>query len=232
MNVVVHAPPRTGGFSVRYYFDHSLMQPCFHVHYMENKWYYIGKRNLWYTVEARGRETFKVVCIVRDPIARNLSEYHRLNFIDGPGKPDTNFRQVRGLRKKKGTAEDKFYGYIDHFRQHHFLGSEIISFWGINIFKIGFWAPYTIYENRLLIIRCEDLSEHGKQALFDLTGLESDDPFPVKNVVPIKREPIRLTEQYIDAMYREKWFPSFFYSEEEIEGFKNKWLEKVATGTD
>lgn len=231
MNVVVHSTPRTGGFSVRYYFDNSLLQPCFHVHYMQNKWYYIGKRNLWHTAEKRGRETFKVICTIRDPVARNLSEYYRLNFIDGPGKPDTLFRKVRGLQKKGGTPEQKFYGYIDHFRQHHFLGSEIVPFWGVNIFKRGWTAPYRIYDRRLLVIRCEDLSEYGPQAFYELTGLQSDDPMPHKNVVPVKRKPMKLTEQYIDAMYREKWFPRFFYSDEEIEGFKAKWSEQIDTGT-
>lgn len=227
MNIIVHAPPRTGGFSVRYLFENYFKVPCFHAHYLQNEYYYADKRKVKYAIDRRGRESFKVICTVRDPIARNLSEYWRLNYIDRPEKPITAMRVFKGLYKKAGTDEEKFIAYIDHYRQHHFFGSELIPFWGIDIFDEGFEPPYTIYDNRLLIIRCEDLDEHGGEAIFKLTGMKSIDSFPRKNVIPVERETISLSEAYIDAMFRDITFPVSFYSEVEIEGMKIKWTKQT-----
>lgn len=232
MNIVIHAPPRTGGFSVRWYFEQIMKVHCLHVHYLLNRFYYARKSNVWTTIGRTEPEDWKVICTIRDPIARNLSEYWRLNYIDGPGKPRTEMRITRGLRKRDGTNAEKFQAYIDHYRQHHFLGGELVPFWGINIFEEQeFKPPYTIYDKRLLIIRCEDLSEHGNQAMYELTGLQSDEPFPHRNVVPTKRDPIALSEAYINAMYKDEWFPKWFYSDNEIELMKDKWKQTIDTGT-
>lgn len=232
MNVIVHSAPRTGGFSVRYLFEQEMDIPCQHIHYISNRYYYAHKRHLWHLLDNTNRKDWKIVCTIRDPVARNLSEYWRLQHIDGPKKPRTEMRIKKGLSRKNGTHAEKFQAYIDHYRQHHFFGSELIPFWGIDVFNYGFRPPYTIYNDRLLVIRCEDLNEFGKEAIYQFTDLETSTPFPHKNVVPIKREAIPLSQVYVDAMYRDEWFPRFFYSEAEIEKMKSKWMQTTFIGAE
>lgn len=227
---VIHAPPRTGGFSIRWTFEHLLNQPVFHVHYLMNPYYYINKGTVRKRINRVGRKHYKVICTIRDPIARNLSEYWRLEFIDRHQKPQSPIRRERGLHRKAGTNQEKFMAYVDHYRQHHFFGSEFLPFWGINIFRAGWAPPYQIYRNRLLVIRTEDLDEYGIEAISKLTGREIASEMPHKNVVPIQRPEIPLSGAYINAMYRDEWFPRFFYSDKEIERFKEKWHERIPFG--
>ena len=221
--IIVHATPRTGGVSLRHVVK-GLGLKVDHAHYLANRYYYQRKPNVNGRINKIGRENIKIISTVRDPIARNLSEYWRLESIDRSGKPPTEMRIKRGLNKKSGTHAEKFYAFIDHYRQHHFIGSELIPFWGINVFAKPFNPPWQIYDDRLLLIRTEDLTEHGLKALSVFLGVEiALDEMPKLNTGPDKREPINLTVAYKTAMYQDGLFPQKFYSEEEIECFKSKW---------
>jgi hypothetical protein len=231
-NFVIHAPPRTGGFSVRWLFEQELGIPLFHVHYLQNPFYYQNKGGVQKRIDRIGRKKYKVICTVRDPIARNLSEYWRLEYIDRHAKPRSSDRVEKGLHRKPGTNQEKFFAFIDHYRQHHFFGSELIPFWGINIFKRGWSPPYVIYDDQLLVIRTKDLNEYGMEAFSKLLGEELTIPMPHKNVVPVVRPTIPMTEAYIYAMYRDKYFPRAFYNEDEIEEMKDKWQKLIGTGPD
>jgi len=223
LRTVVHCPPRTGSYSLLTLLKASGIH-SHHVHYLANRYYYWDKVNARGSIEKNGKGKYKIACTVRDPIARNLSEYWRRWQIDANEKGLTRGSLKLGLRRMAGTHREKFTAYIDHFRQHHFFGSELIPYWGIDIFRQPFTPPYTIYEDRLLVIRCEDLDEYAVQAISELMGIEVTRGIKHLNVVPVKREPIRLEGAYIDAMYdRREFFPRWFYSEDEIEGFKEKW---------
>ena len=218
--VIVHATPRTGGVSIRTALKEFEVH---HAHYLANEYYYQRKVKIKARINKLGRENVKAISTVRDPIARNLSEYWRRHFMDRPGYGQaTPMRKYKGIQNRPGTHDEKFYAFIDHYRQHHFVGSELIPFWGIDVFAKPFNPPWQIYDGRLLLIRTEDLTAHGPEALFVFLGIELEE-MPHVNTGPIRREPISLTEAYQTAMYQDGLFPQKFYSEEEIECFKSKW---------
>lgn len=223
--IVVHCPPRTGSYSLLVLVRRASGIRSLHVHYLMNKYYYWDKVSARNSIELNGKDNYKIACTVRDPIARNLSEYWRRWQIDANKKGLTRGSAKLGLRRMAGTHQEKFDAYIDHFRQHHFFGSELIPYWGIDIFRQPFTPPYTIYDGRLLMIRCEDLDGHAAQAVSEWLGIEVTQKIKHLNRVPVKRELIWLSEIYIDAMYDEREiFPRWFYSDEEIDGFKEKWM--------
>lgn len=225
MIFVIHAPPRVGGVSIRRYCEESLGLKTMHAHYLLNAHYYQNKERVRNSIDNYGMENLKIITAVRDPIARNLSEYWRRLHIDRTGT-SKSLRIVReqGLTHRVGTHEEKFYAFVDHYRQHYFMGSEVMPFWGIDIFRKPFIPPYTIYDDRLLVIRCEDLTEHGTRALMEFAGVKSDDPFLHVNRYPRQRDNIFITDAYMEAMYQDNKFPNWFYSEDEIEEWRKKWI--------
>lgn len=226
-NLVVHAVPRTGSYSMVVLARRASQVRAHHVHYLQNHHYYWNKASSRNTINEIGREAYKVICTIRDPVARNLSEYWRRWQVDANPKNAMKIVKKLGLRRKEGNHYEKFRSYIDHWRQHHFFGGELIPFWGIDIFARPFEAPYQIYDDRLLVIRCEDMDEYGPQAIGDLLGIEVEMPMFHLNVVPAQREPIALSETYLDAMYENgehsEKFPGWFYSDDELEEFRKKW---------
>lgn len=220
--IVVHATPRTGGVSLRHVIKGFGLKVD-HAHYLANQYYYQRKPNVNGRINKFGRENVKIISTIRDPIARNISEYWRRHFMDRPGYDQaTPMRKDKGIQNRPGTHDEKFYAFIDHYRQHHFIGGELIPFWGIDVFAEPFNPPWQIYDDRLLLIRTEDLTEHGPDALFVFLGIEIKE-MPHININPTERELINLTTAYKTAMYQDELFPRWFYSEEEIEWFKKKW---------
>lgn len=236
LKAVVHAPPRTGSRSMLM-LAHLLMRGrLWHLHYMINQYYYHHNVRLRGRIENLGKDNYKIICTIRDPIARNLSEYWRRWLVNhamvrGANDRFAIMRRQLALQYLDGSNEEKFMAWIDHYRQHEFFGGELISYWGIDIFKMGaFTPPYRIYDDRLLIIRCEDMNEYGVEAVCKLFGIEKLEMEMLHlNIHPIpkKRTPINLTQSYIDAMYYDEFFPKWFYTEDEIDGFKEKWMAHV-----
>lgn len=196
-----------------------------HRHIFVNRWhksYTLPGKTL---VEEHGKENWKVVHLVRDPIARNLSHFWTCDFQCNvkPYKPDIN--QFR----------DRFLLELDHWYGVNFIGNEIEPFWEIEIPFEGFRPPFTIYEDKIAIMRYEDF-DCRNDLLRDFFGVsdvkyeppriqcsgkvgEVDDYWEILNT-------IRLPEMYVNLMYTSRYMRAF-YSREEIDILRERWTKGV-----
>lgn len=222
--IVVHAPPRTGGVSVRLFLQANGFT-VHHAHYLQNTHYYQYKRNVDGAIRSADFDK-KVVTICREPIARNISEYWRRWFIDRPPlQKATVQRKQNGIGKIPGTHAERFYGCVDHYRQHQYFGGEIEPYWQVKL--DSHTGPYTIFQGRLLLIQCEALNDYGVHALQLLLGQTLDGTMLHKNVVPTQREPIPITEAYIEGMYGSDYFPNNFYSQDQLDEWRYLWMTQA-----
>jgi hypothetical protein len=151
--------------------------------------------------EIGGRDKFKVITIVRDPIERNISMYRQFT--------------------KFPMSEIMYY-------RHHWLGvdwinAEIEPFWGIEIPNGNFRAPYEIHEGKLLILRFENIEAYP-QAIGEFLGIEGEmPPLPHHgaNARPLK-ERMWFPKQYVDSLVN-TWYTEYFYTDAERQGMREKW---------
>lgn len=196
-----------------------------HRHMLVNRWsksYSLPGKKL---IEEHGKENWKVVHLVRDPIARNLSHFWTCDFRCNvrPEKPDLS------------TFKERFIDELDHFYGINFIGCEIEPYWEIEIPTVsGFQPPFTIYEDRVAIMRYEDFDRRN-DLLMDFFGVEAtvephrlqcsgkageaDDYKEILNT-------IRLPETYVNLMYTSLYMRTF-YSTEEIDILRDRWMKGI-----
>jgi hypothetical protein len=224
--IVVHALHRTGSTSLHRFIRSNIGSKYIsHRHILVNRWhrsYSLPGKKL---IEEHGKENWKVVHLVRDPIARNLSHFWLCDFRCNakPHVPDIS------------TFKERFLDELDHFYGINFIGNEIEPFWEIEIPKMsGFQPPFTIYEDRVAIMRYEDFdcrndllqNFFGVEAKLDAPRMqcsgkagEADDYKEILNT-------IRLPMSYVNLMYNSVYTRTF-YSREEIDILKERWTEGV-----
>ena len=186
---------------------------------------------------ADGRK-LKVVTLVRDPVARNLSglfevldlelDYGLENQWQQKG-PDETIREVR---------EMFFTRFNDHDIPLIFFDTELKCSLGVDVYEVPFQKAqgYQIYraeKAEVLLLRLEDLKQCAPQAFHDFLGI-SDFRIVSSNVGSDKKyasayngllQAIRLPDAYLDRMYDSKYM-RHFYAPEDIEAFRAKWRER------
>ncbi len=175
---------------------------------------------------------WKIITLVREPISKNIS-----SFFENLSNP---------FFHRNGTIEnEKLDDLIKHFLDefHHrwvlnWFDRNIKNIFDIDVFSEDFSREkgYQIFTSRdvqILLIRTEDINSKSEEAIKQFMNLEE---FKLINAnVGNKKkyakkyknfqQSISLPESYIDEMYNSK-YTRHFYSEEEIEKFKTKWLKK------
>lgn len=179
----------------------------------------------------------KIVTLVREPIARNISA-----FFESINRYIYNFNH----RYKKGNidTEDLVKSFLKKF-PHQFplnwFDKEMKAVFGIDVYKrnFDFDKGYQIYghENsqnlELLLIKLEKLNDCHEFAFSDFFGLDnfilehkrlgSDQKYA--DLYNQFKNSIKLSEGYAENLYNSKYV-RHFYSREEIDSFKDKWLTK------
>ena len=192
---------------------------------------------------------WKVVTLVRDPIARNVSSFFETLLVeqdesDGAYKISADFRsayrfQITVYMDNISELIRLFIEKFDHETPLIFFDQQIKAMLGIDVFAYEFPKSkgYMIYREQqveLLLIRLENLTDCAEEAFREFLGI---DGFVAKNTnignekiyAPLYKKfksTIILPEAYINSMYSSK-FVRHFYSDEEINKFKTKW-ERVA----
>lgn len=187
-------------------------------------------------------QKWKIVSLVRDPIARNISAFfqganmiitesdHQVILKSKIYDYEMNFT-TEGIEKLTKIFLHKF----DNETPLVFFDREFKGVLGIDVFSSKFPKSkgYKIYEGEhidVLLMRLEDLDKIASEAFKDFLGIEGftlvkSNISKEKDYADIYRkvlDSLRLPSSYIEEMYTSK-YSQHFYSEEEISTFKAKW---------
>ena len=170
----------------------------------------------------------RIVSLVRDPIARNISAFFQNKDLLAKSVEDVDALIARFLDT---YSHDVPLAYFD---------LHIKPVFGVDVFE----TPFDHDRKRLitsvggysvLILRAEDPDEHKQSALREFTG-SSDITLGRANVGANKKysgqysdflDRICLPDSYIDKMLSSK-MAQHFYTEEELEGFAKRWRKPAA----
>lgn len=183
------------------------------------------------------KKKWKVITLVREPIARNISAYFQ----------NLNRVHIKNCLKHYQNNKIELQEIIEHFFQNYphdlpleWLDHEIKAVFGIDVYQSNFDPNqgYHIYRQGtvdLLLMRLEDLNNCWNEAIQDFFDDESSNnqvKLNPNNVGETKeysdlykqfRKFVNIPEEYIDKMYGSQ-YAQHFYTAQELEAFKNYWL--------
>ena len=189
-----------------------------------------------------GREKWKVVTLVRDPVARNLATFFENIEVLTPDT-DKQWRlksseydfEISVDEKNFQPLIDIFFEKCRHDTPLVYFDREFKSVFNIDVFDTPFPAAkgYEIYHNQkvdILLIRLEDLNNCAESAIKKLLCIDNikiiqqniGDQKDYAELYEKFKSTIRLPVSYLDKIYKSK-FAQHFYTENEIQQFRKKW---------
>jgi hypothetical protein len=172
-----------------------------------------------------------IISLVRDPISRNISQMFE--------SPRYGLNQRRGYPLTKDFTDSIIKKFIDDYGHTDLLNwfdVEIKNTFDINVYEHEFDSEKKFLKvvngnNKLYVIRVEDLNDilldflknelnvGANEIVFDnITSSKGHNGELFKKV----KNELKVPEKIIDELYNSK-FVKKFYSEDEIERFKQKW---------
>ena len=188
--------------------------------------------------ESGGR--VKVITMVRDPLATNLSGlFHNYRWWPAELKAQCDPPTADCL----AAVESYFLDQYTHDVPDTWFDMEVKSLYGVDVFAEPFDPErgYAIYRNDfadVLLIKLEKLNACAADAMRDFLGIE-DFRLEETNVAEDKeyaaiyqafRKQIALPDSYLDRMYDSR-VARRFYSPDEIAAFRRKWSAARLTET-
>jgi hypothetical protein len=182
--------------------------------------------------EARREAHWNVISLVRDPVARQVSDY--FHHIDRhlPGW------RCRWREGKLGIAEvlENFLG--THDPTYNWFEAEIDSVLGIDVYASPFphEVGYGIYSQppkvTLLVLRLEDLDRVANPAIQQLLGIQGFQIYSFNlgtesgyGEIYRQFKRLALPAWYLEKMYSGR-IARHFYTSTELDGFAAKWLHR------
>ena len=208
------------------FFNKSLLPETSHLFTS----YYLRER-----IDAGGlseTKRWKIVTLVRDPVARNIS-----GFFEGINQRIPNFNQK--YRIGVISAQELIEIFVRDYEQHDvpltWFDSELKPVFGVDVYASEFPKAkgYEIYEGKyadVLLLRLENLNTCVHVAFKEFLNLDeiilvsenlsrSKDYFSAYNQFLTS---IVLAPSYFDRMYESR-YATHFYTSEEIDGFRRRW---------
>lgn len=196
--------------------------------------YYLHKR---ITKTLNGKK-WKIITLIRDPIARNVSVFFQIIDLRIPGFYNLFARKAIKIEDLKELFLRDFEGGFEpDIMPFKWFERELYSTFGIDVLSREFPKDrgYKIYESKnadVLLIKLENLNKCSKDAFKEFLNLREFNLMTAnvaknKKYYPIYQEFIDslvLPASYLDKMYACK-FMQHFYSKEEIIGFRKRWLK-------
>lgn len=191
-------------------------------------------------VEKRSsKEKWKIITMVRDPVARNISQFFNWIEVFNP--------KVYELYGKHALQyEDLIDDFLRNFGEDSVLGAmplkwfdeELKQVFNIDVFASDFPKSkgYKIYNEEyadVLLLKLENIKYNASSAFKEFLNLDkfvmtNDNTADEKEYYAIYQdflENLILPESYLDRMYSSK-YARHFYTDEEIGVFKAKWSRK------
>jgi len=210
-----------------------------------------GYRHHWESLYLRKQidkglkdKQYKIVTLVREPISRNISSFFENLEIERIGSSQHyKVKSFYGFETTVDIGDPSelirlFFETFDHDTPLVFFDREFKGVLGIDVFASEFpkSTGYQIYKDKhaeVLLIRLEDLNKCIEDAFREFLDIEHFTTVN-KNIGDKKKyreiyrrflDSIVLPESYVDMMYNSKYM-QHFYSLEEINRFREKWLKK------
>ncbi|MEJ2116073.1 MAG: putative capsular polysaccharide synthesis family protein, partial [Gammaproteobacteria bacterium] len=178
---------------------------------------------------------WKIITLVRDPIARNISTFFQsLDILFPEWVKEHNIDKDNLVDHVKEMIE-LFLSKADHKLPLVWFDKLLKPVFNINVFdqKFPVSKGYEIYKNdkvELLLIKLEDLDRCASNAFKEFLGIENfalvnanitSEKADSKAYAEFKKL-IRLPDSYIDEMYSSQ-LVQHFYTQSEIDRLKTKW---------
>ena len=179
----------------------------------------------------------KVITAVRDPIAVQASalfhnSWHNPAILDKNGRIDVS-KAVAHFRDKVGQPQA--FNYI-----FQWFDLELRGVFGIDVFRMPFprdikVARFSGYRADALVLRLEDLSEFGPEALADFLDLATIPELSLRNVrsespeaeaYAVFSEELRLHPDLCASIY-DNHFVQHFYEPLEVDAFQARWTGRT-----
>jgi hypothetical protein len=240
--IVVFAMAKSGSTAVAVAVRAAGFGPVFHVHDLdpdflqeeERQYYWSGRpARVWdaQSLLARTPTTdapWRVVSLVRDPIAQSVSAFFQPGVRRGYVHPNSTV----------GSLLETFDNRLEYLPLHWFE-SHLQPAFGIDVYASEFDPEkgYEIIETpevKLLLLRCEGFNV-APHALAELLGMTRPIDVPWANVGAEKEygklygpfiEAVRPAPEVIERTYSSR-LVQHFYSPEEIERFRSKWSTRA-----
>jgi len=178
---------------------------------------------------------WKVITLVRDPVARNLSSFFEV--LD----PEMHYGLEANLQAKGHEAVVQelctlfLNAYPDHELPLTFFDTEFKRALGLDVFAIPFSTAkgYQIYKGApadTLLLRAENLVQSAREAFaeflgipeFELTNANLSEEKGYARIYRSVLNTIVLPDAYLQKMYNSQ-YATHFYSRDEIAAFQAKW---------
>jgi hypothetical protein len=208
------------------FWDKSLLPETSHLFTS----YYLRER-----IDAQGlSETnrWKIVTLVREPVARNIS-----GFFEGITKriPDFSQKYTMGFL----SVQDLIEIFVREYEQHEvpltWFDAELKPVFGVDVYTGEFPRSrgYEIYEGNyadVLLLRLENLNTCAQAAFKEFLNLDKITLVP-ENISRDKEyfpaytrflASVVLPPAYLDRMYNSK-YAMHFYTPQEIDSFRKRW---------
>jgi hypothetical protein len=180
----------------------------------------------------RPGERWYVVSLVRDPVARNLSDFFRIG-------PDT-----LGLDLGQDSLEALGPAFLERYERHDeplaWFDEQLKAVFGLDVYTERFPREkgYAIYENdhaRALVVRLEDLRSCADAAFgewlgvgrFELLDANATEPKATGALYRRFVETVDLPAEYLSRMYESR-YARHFYSAQELGSFRRRWERRGA----
>ncbi len=192
-----------------------------------------------------GDQKWKVVTLVRDPVARNISSFFQHITIES-ALPDGEWRLKSTTDRFEIAIKDNnfeelaalFLARYRHDRPLTYFDHEFKNVFDIDFYTTDFpiTIGYKIYETPradILLLRLEDLKDCASDAFkmflnvdsFKLASGNIGSQKEYADLYRVFKDTICFPEDYLDKMYSSK-FAQQFYTEAELKTFRAKWSKK------
>jgi hypothetical protein len=176
----------------------------------------------------------RVISLVRDPIARNISAFFEVITELIPDFPSESSTEEVDVEQLIST----FLTSYDHDTPLHWFDRQMQPVFGIDVFKHEFSNElgYQVYHSpnaSLLVIKLEKVKKCVETAMKDFLHVENfvlgsanvTDNKPYGAVYKKFLDTIELPESYVDRMYDSR-LVRHFYTEAEIDILRKRWIKR------
>ncbi|MBF0450245.1 MAG: glycosyltransferase [Candidatus Magnetomorum sp.] len=182
---------------------------------------------------------FKVISLVRDPVARFISNLfqHYKNYIPNLKNIDeeTAIREIIFCLLKNFAEFDEQNDYVCNWFDFHFRDVFTFDVYSVKFNRLNGYQIYSTKFSDILIIRLEDLRRCHQQAFYEFLGLPNFSLFSdnigakkwYANLYEKTLSQIRIPEHYLDIIYASR-YSQHFYTEKELLSFKMKWINRAS----
>ena len=240
--ILVYNPSKVGSSSVYFTLKESLIWlPVAHLHYLNREWLAFFKEkkiNNWKNnnlkadeiyklLEANKQRRIKIITLVRDPIALELSSIFQ------------GWKEIFKIENPGDLKDEDILSYL-HNKEFNWLQTwytkEFLEFTGADVTQEPFepkkgYGIYSTGSMDMLLIKLEDLDRVKDDALKEFLGVTninwsrkntSSEKSEISEIYARIKNTFGLDEEKLHKVYNND-FMEKFYSKEELDVFREKW---------